>query len=68
MNSPGSARSSSSMPPTREVPKMCMSCGCGEANVRHKPGDIVMDDLDRAAHNHDLSREQVAENIQRAIK
>jgi hypothetical protein len=40
-----------------------MSCGCGEANERHKPGDITLDDLKRAAQNHDLEVEQAADNI-----
>ena len=42
---------------------MCVSCGCGEPNERHKPGDITMDDLTKAAQNHDLKVEDVAKNI-----
>lgn len=45
---------------------MCASCGCGEVNKRHKPGDIVMEDLQKAAQNHDLSTAQVGKNIQEA--
>jgi len=40
-----------------------MNCGCGKPNERHKPGDIVLDDLKRAAKNHDLEVEQAADNI-----
>jgi len=47
---------------------MCMNCGCGEVNERHKPGDIVLDDLRRAASNHDLEVEQAADNIHAAAK
>ncbi len=45
---------------------MCVSCGCGEPNERHKPGDITMDDLTKAAKNHDLTVEDVGKNIAQA--
>lgn len=45
---------------------MCVSCGCGEPNERHKPGDITMDDLTKAAKNHDLKVEDVSKNIAQA--
>ncbi|MDQ6672379.1 MAG: hypothetical protein M3069_16820 [Chloroflexota bacterium] len=45
-----------------------MSCGCGEANERHKAGDIILDDLKKAAKNHDLEVEQVADNIHSSAK
>ena len=47
---------------------MCMSCGCGEANERHKPGDIVYEDLEKAAKNHDLDVQQVVRNIQQSAQ
>ena len=47
---------------------MCMSCGCGEHNERHKPGDIILDDLRKAAKNSDGSVEKVADNIQASVK
>ena len=47
---------------------MCMSCGCGEANERHKPGDITLDDLKRAARNHNLEVEQTADNIHNSAR
>ncbi len=47
---------------------MCMNCGCGQVNERHKPGDIVMDDLKRAAQNHNMDPEQAADNIHAAAK
>jgi hypothetical protein len=40
-----------------------MNCGCGKPNERHKQGDIVLDDLKRAAQNHDLEVEEAADNI-----
>ncbi|MGI9145955.1 MAG: hypothetical protein ACR2IK_05320 [Chloroflexota bacterium] len=45
-----------------------MNCGCGKANDRHKPGDIILDDLKLAAQNHDMDVKQVAENIQSSAK
>jgi hypothetical protein len=45
---------------------MCMNCGCGEAQERHKPGDITMEDLEKAAANHDMKVSEVVENIQKA--
>jgi hypothetical protein len=47
---------------------MCMSCGCGEPNQRHKPGDITLDDLKKAASNHDLQVEQAADYIHDAAR
>jgi hypothetical protein len=47
---------------------MCMSCGCGEENERHKPGDITLDDLKKAASNHGLEVEQTADNIHNAAR
>ncbi len=50
-------------PEIAEERHMCMSCGCGEPNERHKQGDITLDDLKTAAGNHDLEVEQTADNI-----
>jgi hypothetical protein len=47
---------------------MCMSCGCGEVDERHKPGDIVYEDLEKAAENHDLDVQQVVRNIQQSAQ
>ncbi len=47
---------------------MCMNCGCGEPNERHKPGDITLQDLQKAAQNHDLEVEQAADNIHDAAR
>ena len=47
---------------------MCMNCGCGKVNDRHKPGDIVLDDLRKAASNHDLEVEQAADNIHNSAR
>ena len=47
---------------------MCMSCGCGKHNERHKPGDITLEDLKTAAQNHGMEVEQTADNIHYAAK
>ena len=47
---------------------MCISCGCGEPNERHKPGDITLDDLKKAAQNHNLEVEKTADNIHNAAR
>lgn len=47
---------------------MCMSCGCGKPNERHKQGDIILEDLKHAAQNHDLEVEQAADNIHDSAK
>lgn len=47
---------------------MCMSCGCGKPNERHKPGDITQDDLEKAAKNSKIDLETVADNIHESAK
>jgi hypothetical protein len=47
---------------------MCISCGCGKPNERHKQGDITLDDLKRAAQNHNLEVEETADNIHNAAR
>jgi hypothetical protein len=42
---------------------MCLNCGCGMPEERHKPGDITLADLKKAAANHDMDVEAAAENI-----
>ena len=42
---------------------MCMNCGCGQVNERHKPTDITIDDLTAAAKGHDMEVEEAADNI-----
>lgn len=47
---------------------MCLNCGCGKHNERHKPGDITLDDLEKAAKNHNLETEAAADNIHNAAR
>ena len=47
---------------------MCLNCGCGMPETRHKPGDITLSDLRTAAQNHDMEVEQAADNIHNAAR
>jgi hypothetical protein len=50
---------------------MCMNCGCGKNEERHKPTDITLSDLKAAAKGHDMEVEKAADNIHdgaRALK
>ena len=47
-----------------EVGPMCMSCGCGEVNERHKRGDITLSDLEKAGANHEMDIATVVHNIE----
>ena len=42
---------------------MCLNCGCGDYNERHKPTDITSDDLKAAADGQNMDVEQAANNI-----
>jgi hypothetical protein len=45
---------------------MCLNCGCGEYEKRHKPSDITLDDLKTAAKGQGMEVKQAAANIQEA--
>jgi hypothetical protein len=45
---------------------MCMNCGCGLPEERHKLGDITLSDLKQAASNHDMDIDAATENIRTA--
>ena len=47
---------------------MCMNCGCGEYNERHKSSDITLDDLKAAAEGQDMDLETAADNIQQGAR
>ena len=42
---------------------MCMNCGCGQYDEKHKPTDITKGMLEAAAKGHDMDVEQAADNI-----
>jgi hypothetical protein len=45
---------------------MCLNCGCGEYEKRHKPSDITMDDLKEAAHGQGMELGKAATNLEEA--
>lgn len=46
---------------------MCMNCGCGEPDKRHKETDIVRSDIQRAADGQGSSMEETTANLQRSL-
>ncbi|HYL09046.1 MAG TPA: hypothetical protein VEU76_10875 [Candidatus Udaeobacter sp.] len=47
---------------------MCMNCGCGELNERHKPSDITLSDLQAAADGQNMPLEKAADNIHQGAR
>jgi hypothetical protein len=47
---------------------MCMSCGCGRYEEKHKPSDITLQELKAAAAGQNLEVEQAADNIHNAAR
>ncbi len=46
---------------------MCMNCGCGEPDKRHKDSDTVREDIEQAARGQDASTEQTVRNLQTSL-
>jgi hypothetical protein len=46
---------------------MCLNCGCGEYDKRHKPTDLTMEDLEMAAKGQQMGIRQAVANIQEAV-
>lgn len=47
---------------------MCMNCGCGQVNEKHRSTDITLDMLTAAAQGHDMAVERAADNIHNAAR
>ena len=47
---------------------MCLNCGCGDYNTKHKPTDITADMLKAAADGHQMEVEKAADNIHMGAK
>lgn len=47
---------------------MCLTCGCKMPNDRHKPGDIIWDDIAKAGKNWELSPEEALHNLDECAK
>lgn len=46
---------------------MCMNCGCGDVDTRHKPSDIVREDLQEAADGGGMTVDEVAKNLRSSL-
>lgn len=46
---------------------MCMNCGCGEVDTRHKETDIVRTDIERAANGQGASMEDTTRNLEQSL-
>ena len=47
---------------------MCINCGCGEYDKKHKPTDMTLDDLKKMADGQNMDVQQTADNIQQTAK
>ena len=47
---------------------MCMNCGCGDVETKHKPTDITLSQLKAAAKGHDMEVEETADNIHNSAR
>jgi hypothetical protein len=47
---------------------MCLNCGCGELDERHKPSDITMEDLAKAAEGQGMDMKQTIGNMQESMQ
>jgi len=47
---------------------MCMNCGCGQLDTRHKDSDIVRDDVQRAADGQGASIEATAGHLEESLR
>ena len=47
---------------------MCMNCGCGMLDTRHKDTDLVREDVRSAAHGQGSSVEDTLENLEQSIR
>jgi hypothetical protein len=47
---------------------MCLNCGCGEYDKRHKPSDITMEDLAKAAEGQGMDMKETVANLTESMK
>lgn len=47
---------------------MCLNCGCGELDERHKPSDITMEDLAKAAEGQGMDMKKTIANMQESLQ
>ncbi len=47
---------------------MCLNCGCGEYDERHKPSDITREDLAKAADGQGMDLKTTIANMEESIQ
>jgi hypothetical protein len=47
---------------------MCLNCGCGEYDKRHKPSDITMEDIGKAAGGQGMDMKETMANMQESLQ
>ena len=47
---------------------MCLNCGCGEYEKRHKPSDLTMEDVRTGADGQGMELKQAVANMQESMK
>jgi hypothetical protein len=47
---------------------MCLNCGCGEYDERHKPSDITREDLAKAAEGQGMDMNQTVSNMKESME
>jgi hypothetical protein len=47
---------------------MCLNCGCGEYDERHKPSDITREDLAKAADGQGMQLKETIANMKDSIE
>ena len=47
---------------------MCLNCGCGELDKRHKPSDITMEDLAKAAEGQGMDMKTTIANMEESMR
>ena len=47
---------------------MCLNCGCGEYDERHKPSDITREDLMKAADGQGMDLKKTIANMEESMQ
>jgi len=47
---------------------MCLNCGCGDVDTRHKDSDIVQQDIQKAADGQGMSKDETIQNIESSLQ
>lgn len=47
---------------------MCLNCGCGQLDTRHKETDLVREDVRKAAQGQGSSMSETIANMERSLR